>query len=316
MKIQHTITVVALMLPTLTLAAFWESPFLKSLGEAQQECAEYQGISNETVEHYARNGYPDSSCVRELVHCIVFTVNAWNEISGIQDHVISQFFNPAPSDSSYQDRTKDCLRETVDCLPKHDQAGRAYNSFLCYYRNYGNVVQERKYVPYFDSIRERYYKDFFVVKSVPRNVLRQFAAGDILNTEQFAGVYYTYALGAGFYDLVDGLNLERVYVQFGIPEILSESTRCCVTSVRRQYPEGPKRVEETFKQCLQQLLPSLQTIQKAAQEYLEETPEHVLPLPSPPSCHKCGSPAPCKTCEITDIPRFNVHRPCYNGQCY
>ncbi|KAL9707363.1 hypothetical protein quinque_010881 [Culex quinquefasciatus] len=184
MKIQHTITTVALMLPTLTLAAFWESPFSKSLGEAQQECAEYQGLSNETVEHYARNGYPDNSCVRELVHCIVFTVNAWNEVSGIQDHVISQFFNPAPSDSSYQDRTKDCLRESVDCLPKHDQAGRAYNSFLCYYRNYGNVVQERKYVPYFDVIRERYYKDSFVVKSVPLNTAKQITLKDEVDSEQ------------------------------------------------------------------------------------------------------------------------------------
>lgn len=316
MKLQSTLATVALILPTLSLAAFWESPFLKSLGEAQQECAEYQRLSNETVERYSRNGYPDDSCARDFVFCIVFTLNAWDLESGIRDHVISQFFKPSHTDSKYEDRTQDCLRETVDCLPKHDQKGRAYKSFLCYYRNYGNVVQERKYVPYFDSTRELYYRDSIIVKSVPRDVLQQYAAGDILNSEQFAEVYYTYVLGSGYYDPEVGVNLERTYVQFGNPEILSESTRCCEASVRRQYQEEPKRLAETFKQCFQHLLPSLETIKKVSKQLLEETPENVLPLPSSPSCSKCGSPAPCKTCGITEIPRFNVYRPCYNGQCY
>lgn len=316
MKLQSAFATVALMLPTLTLAAFWESPFLKSIEEAQQECVTYQRLSNETVERYARSGYPDDSCARELVYCIVYTLNAWDFTNGIRDPVISQFFKPSHTDSKYEDRTKECLRETVDCLPKHDQEGRAYKSFLCYYRNYGNVVQERKYVPYFDKTRELYYRDSLIVKSVPRNILHKFAAGDILCTEEFAEVYYTYVLGAGFYDPEVGINLERAYVQFENPELLSESTKCCEASVRRQYQEEPKRLAETFKQCLQHLLPSLETIKKVAKEFLAETPENVLPLPSSPSCIKCGSPSPCKTCGITEIPRFNVHRPCYNGQCF
>lgn len=316
MKIQTAFATVALMLPTLTLAAFWESPFLKSVADVQQECADYQRLSNETVERLARSGYPDDSCTRELVFCMVFSLNAWDASSGMRDYVMSQFFKPSPTDSKYEDRTQDCLRETVDCLPKHDQELRAYKSFLCYYRNYGNVVQERKYVPYFESTRELYYRDALIVKSVPRNVLHQFAAGDILGTEQFAEVYYTYVVGAGFYDAENGVNLERGYVQFGNPELLSESTKCCAASVRRQYQEEPKRLVETFKQCLQHLLPSLDTLKKVAKDYLEETSENLLPLPSPPSCSKCGSPAPCKTCVNTEHPRFNVHRPCYNGQCF
>lgn len=314
MKIHCSIAVVALVLPTLSLASYWESPYLKSFDEAQAECAQYQRLSDETVEQYASNGYPDDNCVRELVHCSVLNVNAWNETTGIKDHVIRQFFVPSPSDSFYQDRTQECLRETVACLPNHDQIGRAYKSFLCYYRNYGNVAQEQQFVPFKNSTRKDLYKDAICIKSVPRSVVHQFANGDILNTEQFSEVYYAYVIRTGLYDPEVGINFERTYAMFGNPQIISEKIRCCETAVRRQYHEEPKRLVESFKQCLQFYVTSLATIQEAAQELIEETPEAYAPKTSPPSCSRCGAPAPCKTCGINDT-RFNIYRPCYNGQC-
>ncbi|EDS40536.1 conserved hypothetical protein [Culex quinquefasciatus] len=314
MKVLSTSMVVALVLPALTLAVHWEDPFIKSFADAQKECVGYLRLTDETLERYIKSGYPDEHSTRKLIHCILVNLHAWDQVNGITDYVFSQFFDPAPSDSCNKNRTEECLYENVARIPLHEQLKRAHRSFLCYYRNFGNINEGNHFIPYSNATQKQHYKESFEIQDVTRTVLQQWADGDIVDTPQFSEVFFTFVTRTGFYNPDWGFDLDRVYVQTGNSAIITEETRSCEASVRKQYCEEPKRVAQTFKQCLKDNVPSLPLIQEAAKEILESIPVPPCPssAPSSPPCYSCGAPSPCKSCNQ----RFNADRPCYNGQCF
>lgn len=309
-----TSMLLAVVLSAFTFANHWQEPFTKSFNEAQKQCVSYLRLTDETLERYIKSGYPDEHSTRKLVHCILTNLHAWDEADGIKDYVFSQFFVPSPADTCYKNRTEDCLCETVSRVPQHEQLKRAHRSFLCYYRNYGNIDDGKHFVPYSNATQKQHFKESFDVQDVPRSVLQQWADGYIVDTPEFAEAYYTFVLHSGFYSPDDGFDLDRVYVQVGNPAVNSEETRDCEASVRKQFCEEPKRLVQSFKQCLKDNVPTLGLIQDAAKELLSVVPVFSCDVGSAaplPPCYSCGAPSPCKTCSQ----RFDGNRPCYNGQC-
>lgn len=323
MNFSSILLLVAVALPALVIAEHWQSPFLKTFLAAQQECTTYLRLTNETLDRYVKSGYPDEESTRKLVHCILVNVNAWDDAEGIKDYVIKNFFNPCPADSQNEQRAQQCLRETVSPLTRRDQLKRAHRSFLCYYRNYGNIVPQAQFVPYSKVTRKEHIKESIAIENIPRSSLEQYAKGNILDVPDFAEVIFTYTVRTGYYEPDNGMNIGRLFTQFGIPELLCEKTKCCEANVRKQFCDEPARILQTFKQCYASILPTSGEVQEVAQELIAGPPPppcgnppppcaSALPSPPPPPCSRCGSPSPCSSCNR----RFPLHpRPCYNGQC-
>lgn len=79
---------------------------VKSFSGALHECAEYLEVSNCTLRRYVEDSYPECDIVKKLIHCTLLNLVAWTE-TGLKHQVMVSFFDPAPGDSCYENRTAD-----------------------------------------------------------------------------------------------------------------------------------------------------------------------------------------------------------------
>ncbi|XP_053692068.1 uncharacterized protein LOC128740545 [Sabethes cyaneus] len=302
--------------PALSQNLHWISPNLKSLADAQQQCASYLRLTNETVARFVKTGYPDEPSVRKLVNCILINLNAWDDDIGIKEYVIRNYLHPYSTDCCYANRTQACLQKALCQIPRTDNIARAYSSFLCYYQHFGDLVNEKQFVPYRKQAIH-HHVEAFLIENIPRQTLESFSKGNILCANQFPDLLYTLFLQGGFYDAENGFYLDRLYTQFGNEDLICNNTRLCEANVRQKFCDEPTRLSETFKQCLINSMPTLKYIQDVAKQLLEQPATtcnicgspapcdrcHTTPPPTPaPACSRCGAPAPCHRCPVNPTP--------------
>uniref|UniRef100_A0A182N0X2 Odorant-binding protein n=1 Tax=Anopheles dirus TaxID=7168 RepID=A0A182N0X2_9DIPT len=121
----------------------------KSVARAQEECVGYLGIPRARLAVYGEYIYPDDAETHRMVRCMGLNLGWWSDADGVQGPAIRSFFQPDPDDSQYERRTYHCLRsQRLDCATPHgDPGARAYESFRCYYEQYGNIVATPQFVP-------------------------------------------------------------------------------------------------------------------------------------------------------------------------
>lgn len=272
MSYQLLIPLVTFIMASSLAAEDWKSPELKSFSSAQQECAVYLLLSNQTVQRYVKNGYPDEFSCRKLINCIFVQIHAFDEITGIKDHVITNFFEPPVTDSDSVSRTQECLRTTV---PKHCEGQpfeRAYRSFQCYYRNYGNLLKDTvRFIPYEQVDRVQHLKESFSIANTSCAALKDFSEGHGFNVAELAEALYVLGVRTGFYDPQHGSYIDRLYTQFGSPNLLSEATRQCVNRVSKQYSMEPVLITQLFLQCVEDDISTEALFTETAKEILAST---------------------------------------------
>lgn len=284
-------------------ANHWTPALKKSLSEAQEQCATYLRLDSDTLARYIREGYPCEDQVRKLVRCTLLNLNVWDDETGVKTHAIVNFFTPIQSDTCYQSRTDNCLRENVDPLPIVQVEQRAYQAFQCYYRYYGNVVEEPQYIPNSLETRREFFRDAVTIANIPRPIVEQFSVGKLIDEEHFRNVLYVHCIRAGYYDPKYGFNLKHVATEFNVTDILSEKVEQCQRQVREQCYEEPQRMWQTFKQCHDHQEAGHKIAQLAAKEYLEETE---------PLCGDARGTGYIAGFKSSPFPKLNF---CYNGQC-
>ncbi|XP_001663902.2 uncharacterized protein LOC5578512 [Aedes aegypti] len=176
-------------------------------------------------------------------------MNAWDDETGIKDYVIRNYFKPADTDPSYKSRTQCCLRDKVANLDRCALFERAYHSFMCYYQNYGNIVPEAQFIPWYQVDREKHLREVFLIEGITRVQLEEFQRSDALKAKEYPILYYIDFVRTAFYDPSTGHNLERLYTQFGNPGLLADETRRCLDAVSLQYCDEPVRAYQGFDQC-------------------------------------------------------------------
>ncbi|XP_055589170.1 uncharacterized protein LOC129741460 [Uranotaenia lowii] len=250
MKIYLTILVTFVTVSIGSCEVHWKRPNIKTFLDAQGECASYLLIPEEQVQKYVQDSYPDEHRVRNLVRCLLLNINAWNKNNTIKHYVFKNFFKPSEEDSCYEKRTQECLVKTVDSLPADDVNGRAYQSFLCYYRYYGNLIHEEQFIPFDIDIQVKRAKESISVRNTSVETLQQFCKGNILGVHEAELVLSINYVRNGFFE-DGGLNLDRLFTQCGKEAILSDHTRQCVETVKSQFCDQPARNYQLFAQCVQ-----------------------------------------------------------------
>lgn len=270
-----------------------DEPRYKSFQDAELECAEYLLLTNETLERYRSNGYPDELSVRKLVNCIFIDLNAWDEDQQeVKDYVFNRFFVPSTTDCQYAEHTSECLDQNVDPLNTTDTLGRKYQSFQCYYRNYAGINDEVKWVPYHDSEFVQTNEDCMRMENLSMDSLLQLCQGQIVSNPGFPNLAYCFLVRSGFYNKTTGMDLEKLYVQYGAELLLDDYTKQCVENATKQYCKEPERLVHIVVDCLIEYLPAAQVIIPAASNVLGNPPECVVPPSPPPKTQPCYN-APC-----------------------
>lgn len=246
----------------------------KSFGDAELECAENLHITSETIKQYRSQGYPDEPEVRTLIDCIVETLNAWDEDHVlIKDYVFKQLFLPNFVDCQYVQHTEECIAENVTPLPPSDRLGRAYQTFQCYYQNYAAISTGLKWVPFHFSEIVQSINDCMHIVPHTNQSLLDYCQGRIITNPDYPSLGYCFFVQAGFYNTVSGIQLEKLFIQFGVDGLLEDDTKSCVANVANQYFVEPERFGHIVLDCLIQYLPAGRDIGTAASQALGNPPE-------------------------------------------
>ncbi|EAT48661.1 AAEL000350-PA [Aedes aegypti] len=260
----------------------------KSFREAELESAEYLFITNETLERYRSNGYPDEPSVRKLIGAIMVVLNAaFEKLNLIKDYVISKYFIPNTVDCLYKQHTKECLDRNVATLDPSDRLGRAYQTFQCYYKNYGGIKVDVDWVPYHYSEVVQIVEDCLYITNASNESLHQYCRGEYATNAGYQNVVYCYFVRNGFYDKSTGFNVQRIYNQLGANNLIDDGTEKCITQVVNHHCKEPFRSMRVFLDCVVRYVPSSAAITEAASNILGNPPECVVPPSPPPKTQPC-----------------------------
>ncbi|KXJ76636.1 hypothetical protein RP20_CCG009318 [Aedes albopictus] len=244
--------------------------FYKSFPSALEECAEYYEVPTSSVDRIVQESYPSEPEVKQLIRCALINVRCWNDTTGVQEQVMNSFFNPTPQDSEYLVRTRECMQRSEEFSGGNsDLQTRAYDAFICYYRQYGTLNETNQYLPFTEEELYSLMLSVLSIAHVSQEALVQFSDGNVLNNEEFPAVLYIHYVRVGFYQ--DGLVPEHLYVQFGNPELLTPRTEQCVSAAVNSLPceaDDQKLLYNIFRKCLVDLTSTLELVQKASRQLL------------------------------------------------
>ncbi|XP_062562783.1 general odorant-binding protein 69-like [Armigeres subalbatus] len=220
-----------------------------------QECALYFEIPKVTLDRYIQDCFPDTPETRRLVHCALVDSGAWDDRDGLGKSVIQFLFKPNKTDTVYEERTQSCL----DRIGTGDQNYLAYETFLCYYRYYGQMTNEEVYNPMEPLEINQILLFVQRVLNVSSEQLSRFGQSDHMEDPLFKQVIFIGSLRMGIYSWDKGFLSDVAYEQFNIPELRSPSTEACVARVSSKYRYWDKQQQwfEVYKQCLATYLDSL-----------------------------------------------------------
>ncbi|XP_062554282.1 uncharacterized protein LOC134219554 [Armigeres subalbatus] len=205
---------------------------LKSFRQELDECAEYLQVSPESVTNLVANNYvTEDPTLKCLIRCVGINAGWWSvggNSSGLHPPVVESYFAPACDDTCYERRTRECLSENV--VKCNDDCSQAYQSFLCYYHQYGNLKSSEEYIPLaeLDSIQAAV--DCLLVLRTPKELLEQYAQGVVPAVPETQCVYRCMYLAEGLYDGF-AFNLSRAYIrEFAVPspQLKAPCTQQCV----------------------------------------------------------------------------------------
>ncbi|XP_039445517.1 general odorant-binding protein 69-like [Culex pipiens pallens] len=261
--------------------------FYKSFPSTLRECAQYNEIPDCTLQRYIADSYPCDEPVKRLIHCTLSGLGAWDDKDGLREHVIRNSFKPTPEDTCYLNRTRECIKNALAPLADDDFHGRAYEIFQCYYRQYGNLIDDDQSVPK-DSLELAQLTQLsLIIQNLPRCVLIQYSKGDILDEPHFPELLLLWLIRGGFYDAKQGgIQLANLSSQFGHPELDTPQTEQCIRAAERTVCDEKEAVKAftIFKLCLKDITPILRLVKDAAKALVGEEK-------SCGCCKECSYPA-------------------------
>ncbi|XP_053685881.1 general odorant-binding protein 45-like [Sabethes cyaneus] len=258
---------------------------LKSFRNSLDECAEYLEIPKESVQQLVANNYvTQDKELKCLVRCAGINSGWWNETSGVQGPVMESYFQPGADDACYERRTRECIAAKLAVC--QNDCSKAYESFLCYYHQWGNLKCGEQYIPLTPLEQTQVAIDCINILRTPRNLLEQYSAGVVPDVPETRCLYRCLYIAEGVYDPALGFNLPRLYVrkyQIPAPEILSDKTKQCIDAALKGSCDECSRVFQA-KNCFSLYgVPNSTAIvlKNAADILLGQSPS--CPAPPPPS---------------------------------
>ncbi|XP_053691977.1 general odorant-binding protein 45-like [Sabethes cyaneus] len=238
----------------------------KSFQTAFYECAEYYRVPNCTVRRYIEQSYPPEEEVKKLIRCTLINLGSWDDETGVHEQVLKNYFVPRPDDTCYEKRTRECLASIV----YDNDYTRAYESFKCYLRYYGELISDDEFVPYEQLELQQLALTSLTIAHLPLEVLIQYCKGEFEGEKNFPDLLYIFLVRGGFYSSQSGWNLANLYTQLGYDILLDPATQQCLDDVAKEKCNADEltRLFEQWQRCIGPYVPLQQYIQIAAKQLL------------------------------------------------
>ncbi|XP_055624906.1 general odorant-binding protein 45-like [Toxorhynchites rutilus septentrionalis] len=222
---------------------------LKSFRQALDECAETLEIPLEAVDRLvAFNFITHERDLKCLIRCAGINLGWWSDITGVRAPVLESYFQPACGDVGYRRRTHECIdAKLVIC---QDDCSKAYESFLCFFHQYGNLKCSEEYIPLSQLEAVQAAIDCINVLQIPRELLEQYISGVIPDVPATHCLFRCQYLAEGLYDSQYGLNLTRFYIRhhdYPSLDFLTENMKACTELALRENCDECARVFQAKK---------------------------------------------------------------------
>lgn len=335
MKQLVCIVVLAFVAPNL-IAAECDTKGLiveKSFLQSVHDCTEYLQIPKERLGQYMANEFPPDDETKCLLFCVGVDLGWWNNTCGLQVPAIVSYFQPVQGDKQYEKRTKECLERRVGAIDSPNSCCQAYETFQCYFQEFGNLVTCPQYVRSTKLQATQAALDCLVMLRYPEKLLKVYASGKVEDSPETRCLYHCIDLRTGLYTQ-NGISLPRFFVRdaaYNDLRYLSKETKACRDRIRQSGCDKCSEVYNTHTECLSGLGEKGYTsgiITAAAKIALtnlcvgctsDHTPStnylpyHPTKCPMKPPCSAKGYPAPTKPpCSVCSN-RHEPAKPAYSS---
>uniref|UniRef100_A0A182RLX4 Odorant-binding protein n=1 Tax=Anopheles funestus TaxID=62324 RepID=A0A182RLX4_ANOFN len=225
----------------------------KSFLQSVHDCAEYLRVSKERLVQYLAYEFPPDDETKCLIYCVGTDLHWWDSACDLQVPAIMNFFQPVLGDRQYEKRTNECLERNVHSRNSSNNCCKAYDTFQCYFREFGNLVTYPQYVPATQLQATQAALDCLTMLRVPVDLLKSYCKGDLPNVPETRCVYHCIDHRTGLYTSESGLHLSRFYVRDHLVNdlrYLSKDTKACRDRIRHSGCDVCSEVYNTHRDCL------------------------------------------------------------------
>uniref|UniRef100_A0A182RLX5 Odorant-binding protein n=1 Tax=Anopheles funestus TaxID=62324 RepID=A0A182RLX5_ANOFN len=254
MKQLMCVVVLTLVAPNLiagecdTKGVIVEKSFLQSV----HDCTEYLQIPKERLVQYMANEFPPDDETKCLLFCVGVDLGWWNNTCGLQAPSMISYFQPVQGDKQYEKRTKECLERRVGAIESPNSCCQAYETFQCYFQEFGNLVTCPQYVRLTKLQATQAAYDCLVMMRYPEDLLKVYANGKVEDSPETRCLYHCIDHRTGLYTQ-NGISLSRFFIRdssYNDYRYLSKETRACRDRIRHSGCDKCTEVYKTHQECL------------------------------------------------------------------
>uniref|UniRef100_A0A182QK55 Uncharacterized protein n=1 Tax=Anopheles farauti TaxID=69004 RepID=A0A182QK55_9DIPT len=225
---------------------------VKSFLQSVHDCTEYLQIPKERLIQYMSNEFPPDDETKCLLFCVGVDLGWWNNTCGLQVPSIVSFFQPVQGDKHYEKRTKECLQRRVGAIESPNSCCQAYETFQCYFQEFGNLVTCPQYVRLTKLQATQAALDCLVVLRYPEELLQVYAQGVVEDSPETRCLYHCIDHRTGLYN-ENGISLAHFFVRdsaYNDLRYLSKETKACRDRIRQSGCDKCTEVYTTHTECL------------------------------------------------------------------
>uniref|UniRef100_A0A2M4BP08 Putative odorant binding protein n=1 Tax=Anopheles marajoara TaxID=58244 RepID=A0A2M4BP08_9DIPT len=225
----------------------------KSFLQSMQDCAEYLQVPRHRLAQYMAYEFPEDEDTKCLIYCVGVDLRWWNNTCGLNEPGIVNFFQPVQGDRQYEKRTNECLERNVRSVKLPNNCCQAYETFQCYFREFGNLVTCPQYVPLTKLQATQAALDCLNILRISDELLKCYSEGNVRDVPETRCLYQCIDLRTGLYTPEHGIYLSRFYLrdlESNDLRYLSQETKTCRDRIRHSGCNSCSEVYDTHQQCL------------------------------------------------------------------
>uniref|UniRef100_A0A182IKW4 Uncharacterized protein n=1 Tax=Anopheles atroparvus TaxID=41427 RepID=A0A182IKW4_ANOAO len=190
----------------------------RSFDELVLECAELLSIPPSKLcalrEGLLRND-TETKC---LLRCVGLSGRFWSDYTGLRMDLLGRYFTPSIGDTEYVNRTLACLdgvssRVGRPCVKESSEL--AFESFVCFYHNYGNLHRHQVFVPLDNLQLLHVTARCMEVQGITVEDLLCLGEDELDENENVHCLVRCIGIQTGIYSDRHGVNMDLIYLQYG-----------------------------------------------------------------------------------------------------
>ncbi|XP_053663537.1 general odorant-binding protein 45-like [Anopheles marshallii] len=250
-----TVTILLLVSSKLDCSAK-SNVILRSFDEMVLECAELMSITPLKLTALRSGVLVKDTETKCLLRCVGVSGRFWNDYTGLRKDILARYFLADAADAQNVNRTQICLND-LPALPQDSLrcCNLALESFLCFFYNYGNLRQDRIFVPLDQLQLQHVMASCMDVHQITTEHLMSQGEEEMDANDNVHCLVRCIGIKTGTYSDRDGVNMDLVYAQYGEgyceADFKTKAYECIRQQSVRNYGDPCKRAYHLLYKCFE-----------------------------------------------------------------